>query len=295
MNDISVVCFLSVVRTRSFAVSAAEMSITRQAVSRSIQSLEQELGFTLFHRDYHSLRLTEAGVRFYNFFSRWDEDMSTASRLLSDADGEPPLRVGWSNWTGSDLRIHDLILKLARDENAPKIRVVQTGESDIGSYLIKGEVDTTIMSRYLASGVKDACKVTELTELPVFMIISSKHPILNKSGAGEIMQALPCFASRASEDTEEAVIRRIHREYAAMSLIPKEVVVLPNLDSVYIEVMMGNGIAISPENPVTSSDAFSLFPLPISVTLTMVHLESNRNPFIPVFKSRLLEIMEDRK
>lgn len=295
MNDISVVCFLSVVRTRSFAVSAAEMSITRQAVSKSIQSLEQELGFSLFHRDYHSLHLTEAGVRFHKFFSRWDEDISTASRLLSDADGKPPLRVGWSNWTGPELRIRDLILKLAQDEGAPKIRVVQFAESDMRNYLKKGEADVAIMSRYLASGIKDDCTVTELTELPVYMLIASNHPLLGTAETSEIMQALPFLASRASEDTDEAVVRRIHREYASLSLSPKEVVVLPNLDSVYIEVMMGNGITFTPQNSVTPGKAFSLFSLPKSVTLTMAHMEDNRNPFIPYFENRLLEVMEGRQ
>lgn len=51
MNELSVLCFLSVTDTHSFSNTARELKITQQAVSRHIQTLEEELGFPLLIRD----------------------------------------------------------------------------------------------------------------------------------------------------------------------------------------------------------------------------------------------------
>ena len=63
MNWLDVFCFISVSRTRSFSVSARELMISQQAVSRHIQNLEEETGLQLFLRNYHELHLTRAGER----------------------------------------------------------------------------------------------------------------------------------------------------------------------------------------------------------------------------------------
>lgn len=56
--------FLSVARTGSFSLSAAERHITQSAFSRRIKSLEQWVGVALIDRSSYPTRLTEAGQRF---------------------------------------------------------------------------------------------------------------------------------------------------------------------------------------------------------------------------------------
>ena len=56
--------FLSVARTGSFSLSAAERHITQSAFSRRIKSLEQWVGVELIDRSSYPTRLTAAGQRF---------------------------------------------------------------------------------------------------------------------------------------------------------------------------------------------------------------------------------------
>lgn len=56
--------FLSVARTGSFSVSAAERHITQSAFSRRIKSLEQWVGVPLIDRSTYPTRLTVAGEQF---------------------------------------------------------------------------------------------------------------------------------------------------------------------------------------------------------------------------------------
>ncbi|MGE0800607.1 MAG: LysR substrate-binding domain-containing protein [Lautropia sp.] len=56
--------FEAAARLNSFREAADELFLTPSAVSHRIQSLERELGVTLFHRVNRAVRLTDAGARY---------------------------------------------------------------------------------------------------------------------------------------------------------------------------------------------------------------------------------------
>ena len=58
--------FLAVADTRSFVSAANALYISRQAVSKAVGQLEQELGVELFVRDSNGAFLTPAGLMFYD-------------------------------------------------------------------------------------------------------------------------------------------------------------------------------------------------------------------------------------
>ena len=58
--------FLAVADLRSFANASQSLYVTRQAVSRAISQLEDELNVELFMRDSNGAFLTPAGVMFYD-------------------------------------------------------------------------------------------------------------------------------------------------------------------------------------------------------------------------------------
>jgi DNA-binding transcriptional LysR family regulator len=57
--------FEAAARNLSFTRAAAELSLTQSAVSRTIASLEERLGFALFERRHRALLLTEQGQTLY--------------------------------------------------------------------------------------------------------------------------------------------------------------------------------------------------------------------------------------
>jgi DNA-binding transcriptional LysR family regulator len=57
--------FEAAARNLSFTKAAAELFVTQSAVSRQIQTLEEQLGVPLFRRHHRELRLTEEGQTLY--------------------------------------------------------------------------------------------------------------------------------------------------------------------------------------------------------------------------------------
>ena len=53
--------FEAVARHLNFRAAAEELSLTQSAVSRQIQSLEEEVGVPLFYRHTRAVELTSAG------------------------------------------------------------------------------------------------------------------------------------------------------------------------------------------------------------------------------------------
>ncbi|MFA5489261.1 MAG: transcriptional regulator GcvA [Candidimonas sp.] len=73
--------FEAAARHENFARAAQELNVTQAAVSRQIMVLENVLDVRLFDRDHSSVRLTPAGVRYY-------EAAHQALGLLADATDE---------------------------------------------------------------------------------------------------------------------------------------------------------------------------------------------------------------
>ena len=61
MTIFQIECFLTVAEFLNFAKAAEQMNISQPAITRQIQSLENELGGKLFQRSTRVVRLTESG------------------------------------------------------------------------------------------------------------------------------------------------------------------------------------------------------------------------------------------
>ena len=64
MNTTQLECFTTLANTLNYMRAAEELNMTQPAVSRQIQSLEQELGTRLFHRTTRTVSLTQVGAQF---------------------------------------------------------------------------------------------------------------------------------------------------------------------------------------------------------------------------------------
>lgn len=76
--------FAVVGQQRHFGRAARKLNIAQPALSRTIRSLELELGFDLFERLPRGVRLTEAGERYLKEVTRILGDLAAASQLARD-------------------------------------------------------------------------------------------------------------------------------------------------------------------------------------------------------------------
>lgn len=94
--------FISVSETGSFSRAAEKLFITQPAVSKRIQSLEQELKAQLFDRIGKKVQLTEAGIALLPSARRIMTELDESRRVISNLSGKVsgPLRLGTSHHIG---------------------------------------------------------------------------------------------------------------------------------------------------------------------------------------------------
>jgi DNA-binding transcriptional LysR family regulator len=88
--DISVLrSFLEVARRGSFAAVARDRNLTPSAISRMIQTLEDELGVRLIQRTTRRLSLTEAGRIYFERIEPLLDEIEAARLVVADSGTQP--------------------------------------------------------------------------------------------------------------------------------------------------------------------------------------------------------------
>lgn len=85
----SIPVFVAVVECGGFSPAADKLKITKSAVSKRINQLEDELGIRLLNRTTRKLSLTEAGQRYYSYVS---QSLSLAQQgvdAVTELQGQP--------------------------------------------------------------------------------------------------------------------------------------------------------------------------------------------------------------
>lgn len=81
--------FVTVAQTRSFTRAAAQLDVSRSALSHAITGLEARLGLRLLNRTTRSVSVTEAGERLLNVLAPRFEDIATELDQLTAARDTP--------------------------------------------------------------------------------------------------------------------------------------------------------------------------------------------------------------
>ena len=87
MNDKQISLFFQLVETSSFTKAADIVFLSRQALKKQIDNLEEELGFRLFLRSPKGIQLTPEGEKFYQGARTYNDNMQN---LLSECRAMGP-------------------------------------------------------------------------------------------------------------------------------------------------------------------------------------------------------------
>lgn len=81
--------FLEVAKQQSFAKAARKLGLTGPALSKQVQTLEEQLGVQLLHRTTRLVTLTEEGAMYQERARKAIEDLQEAARLVQDHKASP--------------------------------------------------------------------------------------------------------------------------------------------------------------------------------------------------------------
>ncbi|MBU8898320.1 LysR family transcriptional regulator [Corallococcus sp. H22C18031201] len=91
LNDVAL--FVRVVQRRSFSAAARERGVPVSTVSRRIARLESSLGLRLLERTTRTLRLTDAGRKYFDHADRAMDDLAQGTGQVRELQDEPRGRV----------------------------------------------------------------------------------------------------------------------------------------------------------------------------------------------------------
>lgn len=91
LNDVAL--FVRVVQRRSFSAAARERGVPVSTVSRRITRLESALGTRLLERTTRTLRLTDAGRKYFDHAERAMDDLSQGTERVRELQTDPRGRV----------------------------------------------------------------------------------------------------------------------------------------------------------------------------------------------------------
>ena len=284
MNWLDIFCFISVTRTHSFSVSARELMISQQAVSRHIQSLEEETGIALFLRNYHEIHLTRAGERMLQCLLQRENMVKAFKEELK----APPnvLRVGWSQWLGCPEPVRRRLRAFCGANPDVTLLTLELDDRELQQALVERRLDLLLTTNYVKERLGLSLFSSALLEEPLYLLEAFREPPRESA----LLPYVPHIAAPAGEENAEAVASRVRAEYAKMGLRLNQLDVVDNPRSVYLNVLLKDGVTFTVSRGLlTENGRFVLRPLERTVTVVLCRTFHAWNPLVRDLESFLLQ------
>ena len=245
MNTLQIECFLSVARNHSFSGAARERYISQPTISKHIRTLEEELGATLFKRDYMCVTLTQAGEIYYRIFHKFLSEIHQAKLQTKQFEElvVGTIRLGLLYGWNLPQPLMEGIDDFQSHFPNVKISIENHGFRDLISRLNSGMIDACIHLQDFLDLI-DNIQVMPLLDIPKYLIYNSK---LAPIGADQRTPEPRDFAESTcycvAEQSHSPTANRLVQYCTYYGFVPRTVF-LPNIESVLSNIVLGNGFAI---------------------------------------------------
>src|SRR3954453_5505968 len=140
-------CFILTAELGSITRASGELGIVQSALSRKIQTIEDELGCTLFNRLPRGIQLTPAGRRFLDRARRVVREVDFARADARDGAGEVAGEVSLGlSPTLAPLLAPDCLAQVATDHPGIQLKVVEGFSSTLLDLLLTGRIDLAVLT-----------------------------------------------------------------------------------------------------------------------------------------------------
>lgn len=239
MNSLDIFCFTSVARTRSFSITAKELRISQQAVSKHIKNIEEEIGYALFFRDTGMLELTHAGEYMLEYFSRRSQIVEEIRNRFPLHHKESTLTIACSQWIGCPAFLMDAVRRFHKNVPNTVVHLLDLDMNEVFEAINRGQIDLLVTTRYTARLLPVLWEMLPLTSLPLFLV--------RCAGTGfqpDKRHMHPFYASLAGEKQENAIHMRVQRTCRSLGFTPNYISVCQDMGSVMLNILLNDGITL---------------------------------------------------
>lgn len=237
--------FLAVVETGNFGQAARKCGLTQSSVSRQIQSLEENLGLPLFHRN-STAKLTTAGEKLLPHARKICLEWQTITQqLLELKHGKQPELCVAAIHSVCAYYLPPILPQFCRDFPDVQLRVTALGSDRALKVLRDGLVDVAIVmnNRFLTSSAEIVLEPLYEEEIKVLM--SATHPLTEYTSVP--WSALLPYPQVVFKDGY-GMQRLVQEWFARFNSTVKVVMELNTLDAFRGVVRQGEIIALLPES-----------------------------------------------
>ena len=166
--------FLKVVETGSFTRAAQELDYTQSAVSQMIQTLEEELCATLFHRSKSGITLTPDGQEYLPFIRAVCNACDELRRKRREMEGLEGSVIRIGTFTSVSRNWLPLLIKQFK-ELYPSVQfeLLQGEYTNISQWIKEGSVDFGFVNPTAVSGLK----TIPLYQDEMLAVLCPGHPL----------------------------------------------------------------------------------------------------------------------
>lgn len=286
--------FLLVARHGQVRRAALESGLTQPAVTKSIQRLEQELGFPLFTRSRRGMALTPVAEQFLQRLrvlrGSLDEAIKDAADLHLGAMGT--LRAGVSPLYAKRLFV-PACLRLLRERPAARVSLQVNLNDALLLALRRGDIDLSLNA--LPATLPQDLAAVPLMADDLCMVVREGHPLLARR---RLRLADLTHAQWMLPGPSVAARRTIEGRLADAGLPPAQVVVeVGNTAGQLIGlVRQSDLVSVMSESMLGGAEARGIVPLPMSDARIrrQIGLVTRAGAPLPPLAARLREILLEK-
>jgi len=163
--------FLTAAECLNFTVAADRLFVSQSALSKSIASMEETLGYQLFIRGNRKVSLTKEGAYLYRELSRIMKDTKNVllnSQLLKDAS-HGSFKLGTSGYMGSNTTFQRLCSQYTLGFPSDEIELFNLPFAKIRQHLQQDDVDMILTNNMNLNMFRGYCVLPISMSEPLFL------------------------------------------------------------------------------------------------------------------------------
>lgn len=172
MNTAQLECFLSVAKHLNYTKAAQEIKKTQPAITHSIKTLEDELGFPLFERTSKSVSLTKEGILFMPDAEKIMQIAFSAKERLSSHEIAQTLDIGCHNYY--EIRLLPKILQSLKQNHSHLVPYIHhIPYESLSTLLENGQLD--LIFGFKSQFQNSHLHYIKLFDCPIVCIFNKNH------------------------------------------------------------------------------------------------------------------------